>query len=287
MKTRISLFLVLLIGTLASSPVLASPLSDGYQAYHNSQYQTAIQDFQQAASQSTGVGQAKAYYGEGLTYRRMHDFGSAVTALQKAHQADPTDSFASSEAEYQRMLREAQNNYVGPMNGRASAPRPTATGVGVGVAPQQPVGTTVSQAHASDILSLILLAVIVVVVVMLLAANRRKKAQLAGMRGPIDNLRQNVLANIEYIDNYADVLPKNNADTDQVKAFRQAAAAKYEQADKILGRATEVNDLNRAQSLLDRANADTDQARRYLDRATGGTGNIPGDDAIRPVPLPV
>ena len=51
-------------------------------------------------------------------------------------------------------------------------------------------------------------------------------------------------------------------------------------------RATEMSDLNRAQCLLDQAQADVGQARRYLDRATGGTGNIPGDEAMRPQPLP-
>ncbi len=137
-----------------------------------------------------------------------------------------------------------------------------------------------------DILFWVFFVVVVVVAILIISAIRRKKAQLVAMRGPLEALRQNILANIEYIDNYADVLPKNNADSDQVRAFRQAAEAKYEQAAKIMSRATETSDMNRAQGILDRAGSDLKQARRFLDRATGGTANIAGDSAMRPAPLP-
>lgn len=280
MKTRLFLLVTLLLASVCAPAAYASSLSDAYQAYHSGDYTTAVKDFQQAAAQTSGKDQAKAYYGEGLAYRREHNFGQAVQSFQKAHQADPTDSFASSSATYQRMLSEAEHNYVGPMNGGSSRPFRGA----VSAAPAAAVVPAAS--HGSDILWILLLVVVLVVIAVVVWGNMQKRARLAQMRGPIENLRQNVLANIEYIDGYADVLPKNNADSDQVRAFRQAAAAKYEQADKVITRATEVNDLNRAQALLDRANADADQARRYLDRATGGTGKIPGDDAVRPVPLP-
>ena len=82
------------------------------------------------------------------------------------------------------------------------------------------------------------------------------------------------------------VCRRTTPDSDQVRAFRQAADGKYEQAAKILDRATEVSDIQRAQGLLQGAQSDVQQSRRYLDRATGGTGNIPGDDAVRPQPLP-
>lgn len=281
-KTR-SLLLITLLLVFAGAPAVASPLSDAYAAYHNGDYTTAVKDFQQATTQTTGPDQAKAYYGEGLAYRRMHDFGNAVQAFQQADRIDPTDSFASSKATYQRMLREAQHNYVGPMNGAASS-RPFRGAVGAVSAPA--VSAPVHASHAAAFLWGLLVVVAIVVILLIVWAEMQKRAQLAQMRGPVENLRQNVLANIEYIDGYADVLPKNNADSDQVRAFRQAAAAKFEQAEKVIGRATVVNDLVRAQALLDRANADTDQARRYLDRATGGTGKIPGDDAMRPAPLP-
>jgi len=124
------------------------------------------------------------------------------------------------------------------------------------------------------------------VVTLVVVAMRRKKAQLVQMRDPINALRANVLSGIEYLDNYMDVLPKNNPDSDQVRIFRQSASDKFDQAAKIIDRATETTDYNRAQGLLDRAQADIEQGRRYLDRATGGTGSIPGDDAMRPQPLP-
>ena len=140
--------------------------------------------------------------------------------------------------------------------------------------------------RSSSILWIIFLIVVLAVAFLLLSASRRRKQNLTAARQPVEALRANVLSGIEYIDNYADVLPKNNPDSDQVRAFRQSADAKYEQAVKILDRATEVTDVQRAQGLLQGAQSDIQQGRRYLDRATGGTGNIPGDDAVRPQPLP-
>jgi len=266
---------------LAASAAAASPMSNGNAAYKAGNYQLAVQDYQQAAAKDKGVDQARAYYKEGLAYRRLREFPQAVQALKQANQIDPTDSFASSPSKFQQMLREAQSSYVGPINPVGTARIARNVGGAAVIAP-----TTSSHGSGADFLWIVLILVIVVVLALIISANRRKRAQLVAQRGPVENLKQNVLANIEYIDGYADVLPKNNSDSDQVKAFRQAAAAKFEQAEKIMDRATEPSDLYRAQSLLDRASADTDQARRYLDRATGGTGSIPGDDAVRPVPLP-
>ena len=78
----------------------------------------------------------------------------------------------------------------------------------------------------------------------------------------------------------------NNPDSDQTRSYRQAASAKYEQAGKILDRATETTDLSRAQTLLSQAQADVQSARTAQDRALGNTANIPGDAALRPPPLP-
>ena len=139
---------------------------------------------------------------------------------------------------------------------------------------------------SSMILWLVFLVVILVVGGLIVSAGRKKKQEMALSRGPITALRENVLSGIEYLDGYGDVLPKNNPDSDQTRAFRQSASAKYEQAVKILDRATEMTDLNRAQTLLDQAQADVQSARRAQDRATGGTSHIPGDDALRPPPLP-
>ena len=133
---------------------------------------------------------------------------------------------------------------------------------------------------------LVFLLVVAVLGGLLVSASRRRKQALAAARGPIQALRENVLSGIEYLDGYLDVLPKNNPDSDQVRLFRQAASAKYDQAVKIMDRATEMTDLQRAQGLLDQAQGDVQQARRYQDKATGGTSNIPGDEAVRPQPLP-
>lgn len=140
--------------------------------------------------------------------------------------------------------------------------------------------------RSSAWLWIVFLVVVAVIAGLIISASRRKKSELVAARAPIQALRGNVLSGIEYLDGYVDTLPKNNPDSDQVRIFRQAASAKFDQAVKILDRATEMTDLNRAQALLDQAQADVQQSRRYLDRVTGGTANIPGDDAVRPQPLP-
>ena len=132
----------------------------------------------------------------------------------------------------------------------------------------------------------VFLIVIIGLTILLVSGSRRKKQELSVAREPIDALRDHVLSGIEYVDGYSDVLPKNNPDSDQVRIYRQSASAKYEQGVKILDRASEMTDLNRAANLFSQAQADLDQSRRALNRATGGTDKIAGDDAVRPAPLP-
>ena len=86
-----------------------------------------------------------------------------------------------------------------------------------------------------------LLVILVIGVLIVSWPLRRKKQTMVAAREPIQALRENVLSGIEYVDGYVDTLPKNNPDSDQVRIFRQAASAKYEQAAKILDRATETN----------------------------------------------
>jgi len=133
---------------------------------------------------------------------------------------------------------------------------------------------------------IVFLLVVAGITALIVSAGRKKRANLAAARPPIDALRENVLQGIEYLDNYGAILPKNNPDSDLTRSYRQAASAKYEQAGKVLDRATEMTDLGRAQALLAQAQADVQSARAAQDRATGGTANIPGDDALRPPLLP-
>ena len=133
---------------------------------------------------------------------------------------------------------------------------------------------------------IVFLIVVAGIAALIVSAGRKKRASLAAARPPVDALRENVLQGIEYLDNYGAVLPKNNPDSDLTRAYRQGASAKYEQAVKILDRATEMTDLGRAQALLTQAQADVQSARSAQDQALGNTANIPGDDALRPPPLP-
>jgi uncharacterized membrane protein YgcG len=143
-----------------------------------------------------------------------------------------------------------------------------------------------NRGHGGVILGLFFLVVVIGIVILLVSASRRRKQDLVAARGPVEALQSNVLSGIEYIDHYTDVLPSSNPDSEVVRNARQAAETKYEQAAQILAHASSENDLNRAQGILDRAQADIQQARGALDRALGGTANIPGDDAFRPPPMP-
>jgi hypothetical protein len=394
-------------------------MSDGNAAYKTHDYTDAVTDFTAAASQLTGVEQAKAYYKLGLSYHKEGDSSDAATAFLHAQSIDPTLSFASSPDKFRHMLAEvqgvgsgattpltstsavgttdpvanaltAQTVYVDPsmlsavnsttLAGAAESDVNSADMAGcplAGVIPESktlvkiaivnkipptarsageyaselhkylnlgsnavivvgehlsdgsPGGVGISTGSLSDvaqdalaakytsqigsgditggvsalagatagaidakerigpeIMSTVILVVIIVVLVMLYSATRRKKARLESLRVPLMTLKENVLQNIQYIDNYSDVLPKNNADTDQVRAYRQAAEAKYEQAEKIINKATDESELYRAQTTLDKANADLTRARQYLDKATGGASAIPGDEAVRPAGIP-
>lgn len=403
-KTGIGVWgaLALLLGAALSGPVQAGPLNAGNSQYQAGQYAQAAASFQQAAGQTQGVEQAKAYYKLGNAYHKMREDAQARGAYAQAQRIDPSLSFAASPKKFmqalgrvsggasagrgragaangspqsgldpvfqtlssshvyvdprlrginERQLEQAamQGNenphtfvdiamlrtlppryrslgdYAGVLHsglnlgknglvvvvfsgpsagayvvtgelGRAEDAR-LARQYGAAVVRDPTAGTAgLAEAVARDVNSheyrsavvvwIVFLIIVVAIAVLVASASRRRKQRLALSREPVDALRANVLSGIEYLDGYADVLPKNNPDTDQVRAFRQAADAKYEQAVKVLDRATEVSDIQRAQGLLSGAQSDVQQARRYLDRATGGTGNIPGDDAVRPQPLP-
>ncbi len=138
----------------------------------------------------------------------------------------------------------------------------------------------------ASILWIVFLIVVAAVAWLLVSATRQKKAQLGQARDQIAPLKQYVLESIGYLDGYVDVLPKNNPDSDTVRRLRQSASDKYDNASKALAVATADSDIARAQGLLQAARSDVDNARKALDRALGNTANIPGDDALRPTPLP-
>ncbi len=138
----------------------------------------------------------------------------------------------------------------------------------------------------ASILWIVFLIVVIAVAWLVVSATRQKKAQIGQARAQIAPLKHYVLESIGYLDGYVDVLPKNNPDSDMVRSLRQAASDKYDNASKALAVATADSDIARAQGLLNAARADVDSARKALDRALGNTANIPGDDALRPAPLP-
>jgi len=153
-----------------------------------------------------------------------------------------------------------------------------------------------AQAVASDInnkeygkvsiMWLVFFIIVAIVAALLISATRKRKAQLGSAKASLAPLRQYVLESIGYLDGYAGVMPRGNPNSARVMALRQSASEKYDQAEKIMDNATADTDMARAQQLFTNARADCDNARKALDAALGGTANIPGDDAMRPKPLP-
>jgi len=128
--------------------------------------------------------------------------------------------------------------------------------------------------------------VLIIVAALVIRALAGRRSTLAHAIAQIEPEKNDVLRGIEYLDNYVDVLPHGNPESDNVRQYRQAAALKLEQAEKILANATDPSDVQRADAILRQAGDDIRHARRSLDIATGGTANIPGDDALRPPPIP-
>ncbi len=397
LKTKLTSLVAISVLALLPVDSFASPLADGNAAYKSGDFATAVQDFQQAVSVSSGVEQAKAYYKLGLSYRKEHDNSDALAAFKHASSVDPSLSFASSAAKFEEMeakvgggsqsqgtsasgstdpvaialsashvyIEPSLQPYVNATTLAQAAENDDHTDVKIAILNTLPAGdgtpeqyaqtlhdylnlgssalilvaerqangtpggvavsagtltsaeeTSLAQKYVAqigsgqitagvsalsaattseidskerripDMVMTFVLVALVICGILIYAAGRRKKAEMNAFRIPLNTLRDNVLQNIQYIDNYADVLPKNNANTDQVKAFRQAAEAKFEQADKIMIKATDMSELYRAQSILDKANADLSKGRQFLDRATGGASKIPGDEAVRPPDLP-
>ena len=149
---------------------------------------------------------------------------------------------------------------------------------GVVALANEAAGATNSHEYKGSIILWILFLIVVIALVLAVSnASRKRKAQLAAARVPISALRNSVLSGIERLDSETPVLPKNNPDSDEILALRQSSAMRYEQAVKILDRATELTDLSRAQSLLRGASADQEQAAALINFVEGKATTRPAD----------
>ncbi len=144
------------------------------------------------------------------------------------------------------------------------APRATSTSLG-------PNGIPVVH-HVPNWMLIFVVGIAGVVIVWLIVRSLNSKREMAARRDPLDRQKSGIISGMNYLEENAIGLDANSAA--RVKEARFAAGTKLDEASRILSHASSVSDLNRAQSLLDQAEADVQRGRAALDRALGG-GAVP------------
>jgi tetratricopeptide (TPR) repeat protein len=118
--------------------------------------------------------------------------------------------------------------------------------------------------------SLGLLALLAVGGGLAFVAARRGRA-LADAKAPGEQLRQEALKNLSYVDGYLDLLPAG-ASAERARALRASAYEKYATANALLNQSKDPNEVRQAEPLLRQALDELTECRSEIDRATGGTG---------------
>jgi len=149
------------------------------------------------------------------------------------------------------------------------------TGVAAGGVPEAP------RSNAGIIVLGILGFVAVLVIAMVAIGKIGARRRMRAMRGPIERLKGEVILQMGHLDDAISTLDPDTAA--RVREARTAAGTKLDEAARLLSRPSSERDLNRAQSLLDAAQADLDRGRAIANRAqsgqpvaTGATASSPG-----------
>jgi uncharacterized membrane protein YgcG len=155
------------------------------------------------------------------------------------------------------------------------APAPVASTKDAPPSPMPQGGANPMGQHISDTGFPVLLLVPIGAVggLLLWAGSRAAKRghALGEARLPVERLRGEVVTGISYADTYLDLLPESPA-ANTARTARQRAAELYEQAAQRARQAHTPEDYGRAQALLESAKEATDECRKQIDVATGGTG---------------
>ncbi|MBC8141475.1 MAG: hypothetical protein H7Y38_08550 [Armatimonadetes bacterium] len=101
--------------------------------------------------------------------------------------------------------------------------------------------------------------------------NLKKGAEMSNAKAPVEQVRQDVLKNLSYVDGYLDLLPAG-AEADRARALRTQAYEKYTRATQMMQTAKKPDEVRAAFPTLESAHDDLAQCRADIDRATGGTG---------------
>lgn len=145
------------------------------------------------------------------------------------------------------------------------APRQTSTGLGRGDIPVVH--------HGPNWMLIFLVGIAGVVIVWLVVRAIKSKSEVARRREPLERQKSGIIAGMNYLEeNAVGLEPSASA---RVKEARIAAGTKLDEAAKILSRAGAPADMNRAQSLLDQAEADVQRGRATIERAVYGGAPAP------------
>lgn len=111
---------------------------------------------------------------------------------------------------------------------------------------------------------------------------RRRAQEVARLKARLQEMRQQVLEGIEYLDGYIDVLPAGE-DASRAREHRQKAAELQAQAAQLMDTAKRPEQLWRAEHLLDKAQMSVEKAKKYILRAGGDTSIQVDEEPEEPV----
>jgi tetratricopeptide (TPR) repeat protein len=141
------------------------------------------------------------------------------------------------------------------------APRAASTGLGKNDIPVVH--------HGPNWMLIFLVGIAGVVVVWLVVRSVKAKAEIARRRGNLERQKSGIIAGMNYLEENAAMLDAGSAS--RVNEARIAAGTKLDEAARLMSRLSSTADVNRAQSLLDQAEADVQRGRGAIERALGGS----------------
>lgn len=142
---------------------------------------------------------------------------------------------------------------------RAAAPRAASTGtLNAGI-------PTLRPSPVKGILVGLLVVVVVVIVIVVIVKKVRAAREMAARREPLERMRSDVVAQINYLDESVSLLGAGDAGA--VREARVRAGTRVDEASKVMASARRPRDLDRAETLLDQARGDVARGRSLVDRA--------------------
>ncbi|HLY65777.1 MAG TPA: tetratricopeptide repeat protein, partial [Chloroflexota bacterium] len=278
-------FLCCLLGLLSARTCLAqSPYELGLAQYDAGNYTASASSLEQAAKLKPD--DPRVWWHLNFAYHKLNQDSKALDAVEKAAQLDPTHAFASSPAKFNEIL--AQRKEEAGSAARANQEQPGAQPGAPPPTAQEPVATGAEPGPAASappgaggppigiiIVAIIAIVLIIVVIRSIGRGRGTSPTPTAPHRDSLDQQKSDVVAGVNFLqDNIHGLDPQRES---LVRDLRSSAGKKLEEAIRLLNHGASNADLNRAQHLLDEAQADVARGRSVI----AGTGAA---EALPPMP---